>query len=124
MAVEMFEKNDGTVLINEIAPRVHNSGHIRWGLRDVSFETAPRAVGGPALGRGPRSRARRVMINLTGDLWKHGEPAGRAALHPRVKLFLITARPNPRRPQMATPLPREHPTALSSRPSASTKPSH
>ncbi|MFI5349953.1 MAG: 5-(carboxyamino)imidazole ribonucleotide synthase [Elusimicrobiota bacterium] len=74
MAVEMFILPGGELLINEIAPRVHNSGHYTLGGCAVSqFEQHVRAVcalplGSPAL-KGPA-----VMVNLLGDLWANGTP--------------------------------------------------
>jgi len=69
LAVEMFVVNDGAghaVLVNEIAPRVHNSGH--WTLDGASisqFEQHIRAVAGLPLGQ-PIRRGRIEMINLLG----------------------------------------------------------
>jgi 5-(carboxyamino)imidazole ribonucleotide synthase len=70
LAVEMFVVRDGvghTVLVNEIAPRVHNSGH--WTIDGASvsqFEQHIRAVAGLPLGQ-PIRRGRIEMINLLGD---------------------------------------------------------
>jgi 5-(carboxyamino)imidazole ribonucleotide synthase len=67
LAVEMFVLGDGTVLVNEIAPRVHNSGH--WTLDGASvsqFEQHIRAVAGWPLGK-PVRHGRVEMINLIGD---------------------------------------------------------
>ena len=70
LAVEMFVVKDGTghaVLVNEIAPRVHNSGH--WTIDGASvsqFEQHIRAVAGLPLGK-PIRRGRIEMINLLGD---------------------------------------------------------
>jgi len=67
LAVEMFVVADGGVLVNEIAPRVHNSGH--WTLDGCSvsqFEQHIRAVAGWPLAV-PVSRGRAEMINLIGD---------------------------------------------------------
>jgi 5-(carboxyamino)imidazole ribonucleotide synthase len=69
LAVEMFVVKDGTghaVLVNEIAPRVHNSGH--WTIDGASvsqFEQHIRAVAGLPLGK-PIRRGRIEMINLLG----------------------------------------------------------
>jgi len=66
LAVEMFMLRDGGILVNEIAPRVHNSGH--WTLDGASisqFEQHIRAVAGWALGR-PVRHGRVEMINLIG----------------------------------------------------------
>ena len=67
LAVEMFVLPDGAVLVNEIAPRVHNSGH--WTLDGASisqFEQHIRAVAGWPLGK-PVRHGRVEMINLIGD---------------------------------------------------------
>jgi 5-(carboxyamino)imidazole ribonucleotide synthase len=66
LAVEMFVLRDGGILVNEIAPRVHNSGH--WTLDGASisqFEQHIRAVAGWALGK-PVRHGRAEMINLIG----------------------------------------------------------
>ena len=67
LAVEMFVTADGDVLVNEIAPRVHNSGH--WTLDGCSvsqFEQHIRAVAGWPLAE-PQAHGRAEMINLIGD---------------------------------------------------------
>ena len=74
MAVEMFLLPNTELLINEIAPRVHNSGHYTLGGCETSqFEQHARAVCGLPLGstamKGPA-----VMVNLLGDLWANGTP--------------------------------------------------
>jgi 5-(carboxyamino)imidazole ribonucleotide synthase len=65
-AVEMFVLRDGTILVNEIAPRVHNSGH--WTIDGASvsqFEQHIRAVAGWTLGK-PIRHGRVEMTNLIG----------------------------------------------------------
>ena len=67
LAVEMFVLRDGSLLVNEIAPRVHNSGH--WTLDGASvsqFEQHIRAVAGWPLGI-PIRHGRVEMINLIGS---------------------------------------------------------
>jgi 5-(carboxyamino)imidazole ribonucleotide synthase len=67
LAVEMFALRSGELLVNEIAPRVHNSGH--WTLDGASvsqFEQHIRAVAGWPLAR-PIRRGRVEMTNLIGD---------------------------------------------------------
>ncbi len=67
MAVELFETRDGRLLVNEIAPRVHNSGH--WtidGCIVSQFEQHIRAVCGWPLGD-PARHSDAVMTNLLGD---------------------------------------------------------
>ncbi len=66
LAVEMFVLRDGGILVNEIAPRVHNSGH--WTLDGASisqFEQHIRAVAGWALGK-PVRHGQVEMVNLIG----------------------------------------------------------
>jgi 5-(carboxyamino)imidazole ribonucleotide synthase len=67
LAVEMFVARDGRVLVNEIAPRPHNSGH--WTIDACAcsqFEQFVRAVCGLPLGD-PARHSDAVMINLIGD---------------------------------------------------------
>jgi 5-(carboxyamino)imidazole ribonucleotide synthase len=89
LAVEMFLRTDGTLLVNELAPRPHNSGHFSFDACVTSqFEQQLRAVCGLPLGS---SRLLRpvAMANLLGDLWSAGEPDWRAAAaFPFVKLHL------------------------------------
>jgi 5-(carboxyamino)imidazole ribonucleotide synthase len=89
MAVEMFELADGTLLVNEIAPRTHNSGHYTYGACATSqFEQHVRAVCGLPLGD-PRALSPAVMVNLIGDLWAAGPPAWHHVLAvPEARLHL------------------------------------
>ncbi|TDQ83238.1 5-(carboxyamino)imidazole ribonucleotide synthase [Dongia mobilis] len=67
LAVEMFVARDGRVIVNELAPRPHNSGH--WSLDGAvtsQFEQHVRAVCGLALGN-PARHSDTVMTNLIGD---------------------------------------------------------
>ncbi len=67
LAVELFVCRDGTLLVNEIAPRVHNSGH--WTLEACAvsqFEQHIRAVAGWPLGD-PARHADAVMTNILGE---------------------------------------------------------
>jgi 5-(carboxyamino)imidazole ribonucleotide synthase len=74
MAVEMFLLPDESLLINEIAPRVHNSGHYTLGACATSqFEQHARAVCGLELGS-TKMKGPAVMVNLLGDLWANGTP--------------------------------------------------
>jgi len=99
LAVEMFLLKDGTLLINELAPRPHNSGHFSFDASITSqFEQQLRAVCGLPLGSTESLRPS-AMVNLLGDLWTHGEPdwAAAAAL-PDVKIHLYgKAEPRPGR---------------------------
>jgi 5-(carboxyamino)imidazole ribonucleotide synthase len=97
MAVEMFLLPDATLLVNEIAPRMHNSGHYTFGACVTSqFEQHLRAICGLPLGP-PTLLCPVVMVNLLGDLWQGGPPAWEHALeHAQVRLHLYgkaTARP-------------------------------
>lgn len=66
LAVEMFERDDGVLLVNEIAPRVHNSGHWTLDACTVSqFEQHIRAVAGWGLGN-PGRHSDAIMENLLG----------------------------------------------------------
>ncbi len=67
LAVEMFVTRDGGILVNEIAPRPHNSGHWTMDACAVSqFEQFVRAVAGLPLGD-PSRHSDAVMTNLIGD---------------------------------------------------------
>ncbi len=95
LAVEMFVTAAGDVLVNELAPRPHNSGH--WsidGCETSQFEQHVRAVCGLPLG-GVAVREPTVMVNILGDAWKWrdgkiaGDPNWAAVLaEPRAKLHL------------------------------------
>lgn len=89
MCVEFFLTPDGTLLINELAPRVHNSGHFTIDACVTDqFEQQIRAVCGLPLGSTEQLRPA-AMANLLGDLWQKGEPNWAAALaFPDVKLHL------------------------------------
>lgn len=74
LAVELFVTRAGGLLVNELAPRTHNSGHYTFGACATSqFEQHVRAVCGLPLGD-PRLLSPAVMLNLLGDLWADGEP--------------------------------------------------
>ena len=91
LAVEMFLTVDGELLVNELAPRPHNSGH--WsidGCETSQFEQHVRAICGLPLG-GVGVREPTVMVNLLGDAWQTGggEPDWTPILAaPRAKLHL------------------------------------
>ncbi|HST52416.1 MAG TPA: 5-(carboxyamino)imidazole ribonucleotide synthase [Pyrinomonadaceae bacterium] len=89
MCVEFFLTREGRLLVNELAPRPHNSGHLTVDACVTSqFEQQLRAVCGLPLGSTEFVRAA-AMTNLLGDLWSAGEPDWRAALASRnVKLHL------------------------------------
>ena len=97
LCVEFFVTRDGQVLINEVAPRPHNSGHFTIdACVTCQFEQQLRAVCGLPLGS-TRQFAPAAMANVLGDLWASGEPDwAAAAAFPDVKLHLYgktSARP-------------------------------
>jgi 5-(carboxyamino)imidazole ribonucleotide synthase len=99
LAVEMFELASGDVLVNELAPRPHNSGHFTFDACVTSqFEQQLRAVCELPLGSVDLLRPA-AMANLLGDLWQTREPDWAAALaFPDVKLHLYGKRePRPGR---------------------------
>lgn len=99
LCVEFFVTRDGELLINELAPRPHNSGHFSFDACITSqFEQQVRAVCGLPLGATDLLRPA-AMVNLLGDLWQQGEPQWAAALtDPDVKLHLYgKAAPRPGR---------------------------
>jgi 5-(carboxyamino)imidazole ribonucleotide synthase len=89
LAVEFFLTTDGELLVNELAPRPHNSGHFTFDACVTSqFEQQLRAVCGLPLGS-PELLRPVVMWNILGDLWKNGTPDWSAVLRdPRAKLHL------------------------------------
>jgi len=89
LCVEMFVTADGKILVNELAPRPHNSGHLTVDACVTSqFEQQLRAVCGLPLGS-PRYLQGAAMANLLGDLWADGEPDWLAAARfPDVKIHL------------------------------------
>jgi len=89
LCVEFFVGRDGRLMINELAPRPHNSGHLTVDAHVTSqFEQQLRAVCGLPLGSTATHRPA-AMANLLGGLWCKGEPDWPAALSfPDVKLHL------------------------------------
>jgi 5-(carboxyamino)imidazole ribonucleotide synthase len=89
LCVELFLKRDGHLLVNELAPRPHNSGHFSFDACLTSqFEQQLRAVCGLPLGSSELLRPA-AMANLLGELWEEGEPDWEAACRiPNVKLHL------------------------------------
>lgn len=88
LAVEFFVVGHDLV-VNELAPRPHNSGHWTLDVAQTSqFEQQIRAVCGLPLGDTSMTQPAAAMVNLLGDVWESGEPAweealrgGRTALH-------------------------------------------
>lgn len=80
LCVEFFLTGDETLLVNELAPRPHNSGHLTFDACVTSqFEQQLRAICGLPLGSTEFYRPA-AMANLLGDLWDAGEPNWTAAL--------------------------------------------
>ena len=73
LCVEFFVLRDGQLIVNEIAPRPHNSGHYSMDACVTSqFEQQVRAMAGQPLGD-TRLLAPAVMLNLLGDVWFEGD---------------------------------------------------
>jgi 5-(carboxyamino)imidazole ribonucleotide synthase len=89
LCIEFFVSRDGRLLVNELAPRPHNSGHLTFdACRTSQFEQQLRAICGLPLGS-PEMYQPAAMANLLGDLWSGGEPDWSSALSlPDVKLHL------------------------------------
>jgi len=97
LCVEFFLTEQDTLLVNELAPRPHNSGHLTIDAAITSqFEQQLRAICGLPLGA-PTLVRPAAMANLLGDLWQQGNPNWAAACAaPTVKLHLYgkaSARP-------------------------------
>ncbi len=97
LCVEFFVCGSGKILVNELAPRPHNSGHFTFDANVTSqFEQQLRAVCGLPLGS-VEQLAPAAMANLLGDLWNRREPNWiNACSFPNVKLHLygkLAARP-------------------------------
>jgi 5-(carboxyamino)imidazole ribonucleotide synthase len=89
LAIELFVTPEQQLLVNEMAPRPHNSGHYTLDACSVDqFEQQLRTLCGLPLGR-PWLLSPVTMINLLGDLWSGGEPRWEQALrYPGVRLHL------------------------------------
>ena len=89
LCIELFHARDGRLLVNEIAPRPHNSGHLTIDACVTSqFEQQLRAVCGLPLGSTELFRPA-AMANLLGDLWAGGPPRWeKACAVPGVALHL------------------------------------
>ena len=87
--IEFFLTVDGQLLVNELAPRPHNSGHLTIDACLTSqFEQQVRAICDLPLGSG-ESVVPAAMVNLLGELWEQGEPNWQAVLSdPQVHLHL------------------------------------
>ena len=89
LGVELFVARGGGLLINEMAPRPHNSGHYTMDACSADqFEQQLRTLCGLPLAR-PWLMSPVAMINLLGDLWSEGEPRWEEALRrPGIRLHL------------------------------------
>jgi len=89
LCVEFFLTTEEKLIINELAPRPHNSGHLTFDACVTSqFEQQLRAVCGLPLGSTEFFKPA-AMANLLGDLWQLGEPNWEKALEtPELKLHL------------------------------------
>jgi 5-(carboxyamino)imidazole ribonucleotide synthase len=99
LCIEFFLTRKHEILVNELAPRPHNSGHLTINASHTSqFEQQVRAVCGLPLGSTECFSAA-GMANLLGDLWQNGEPNWAAACaSPDVKLHVYgKIEPRPRR---------------------------
>jgi len=116
LCVEFFLTKDGDLLINELAPRPHNSGHLTIDAHVAcQFEQQVRAVCGLPLASTEQLRPA-AMANLLGDLWEGGPPQWhQACALPDVRLHLYGKRePRPGRKM-------GHVTALASSTAAAAK---
>lgn len=93
LAVEFFLTRQGELLVNEMAPRPHNSGHYTLDACTTSqFEQQVRMLCGLPAGE-VTLLSPVVMLNLLGDLWSEGAPAWERLLeHPGIKLHLYGKR--------------------------------
>lgn len=89
LAVEFFVTESGELLVNELAPRPHNSGHFTLDASVTNqFEQHIRAGCALPLGSVESLKAA-VMLNLLGDLWHERDPDWQCVLkHPQAKLHL------------------------------------
>lgn len=89
LCVEFFLTKDEKLLVNELAPRPHNSGHLTFDACITSqFEQQLRAACSLPLGSTEFLKPA-AMANLLGDLWETGEPNWKNALrYPNLKLHL------------------------------------
>lgn len=91
LALELFEARDGTLIANEIAPRVHNTGHwTQEGAVTSQFEQHVRAITGAPLGDTSR-RAHAAMVNLVGAVPDMGALLALPDVH--LHLYGKSARP-------------------------------
>ncbi len=98
LCVEFFILQDGQLVVNEMAPRPHNSGHYTLDACDQSqFDLQVRTLTGLPL-TPPRQHSPAIMLNLLGDLWREGQTPnwGQVLALPGTHLHLygkLSARP-------------------------------
>lgn len=101
LAVEMFETDDGRVLVNELAMRPHNSGHFSIeGSVTSQFEQHLRAVTDLPLGDTSMTAPAAVMVNVLGGPAEGPMPVRYASVlaeHPRAKVHSYDKQPRPGR---------------------------
>jgi 5-(carboxyamino)imidazole ribonucleotide synthase len=82
LCVEFFMLEGGQLVVNEMAPRPHNSGHYTMNACDQSqFELQVRTLAGLPLTQ-PKQHACAIMLNLLGDIWPEASPHGKAPTCP------------------------------------------
>ncbi len=89
LTIEFFVLSNDEIIVNELAPRPHNSGHHTIeSSKTNQFEQAVRAVTGASLGSTELVKPA-IMLNLLGDLWEAGEPDWKPFLgHSEISLHL------------------------------------
>lgn len=89
LCIELFVQSGDRLLINELAPRPHNSGHLTIeAFSCCQYQQLLRAICGLPLGIETQTRPA-AMVNLLGDLWEAGAPAfDKALAMPEVRLHL------------------------------------
>jgi 5-(carboxyamino)imidazole ribonucleotide synthase len=82
LCVEFFLLEGGQLVVNEMAPRPHNSGHYTLNACDQSqFDLQVRTLAGLPLTQ-PRQHSSAIMLNLLGDLWPEVTPTGKGPTSP------------------------------------------
>jgi 5-(carboxyamino)imidazole ribonucleotide synthase len=82
LCVEFFLLEGGQLVVNEMAPRPHNSGHYTLNACDQSqFELQVRTLAGLPLTQ-PRQHSAAIMLNLLGDLWPETSPTAKEPTSP------------------------------------------
>ena len=82
LCVEFFLLEGGQLVVNEMAPRPHNSGHYTMNACDQSqFDLQVRTLAGLPLTQ-PRQHSPAIMLNLLGDLWPEVSPTSKGPTSP------------------------------------------